>query len=124
MTIEFNCPNCQKLLRTKDEKAGVKAKCPDCGTSITVPFPDDDSAAAEDEFGIEDDYGEEEYEDDYAAAPPRSVGTKSCPMCGEKIKANFVRNRATDGTHWIWSWKYDGQGSFGSPSKMGTLSLD
>lgn len=35
--IEFNCPSCEKTLRTKPEKAGAKAKCPGCGEVLTVP---------------------------------------------------------------------------------------
>lgn len=41
MTIEFNCPSCSKLLRTADDKAGSKAKCPGCGEPIVVPSGDE-----------------------------------------------------------------------------------
>ena len=64
MTIEFLCPNCQKLLRTTNDKAGVKAKCPGCGGPITVPFPDEDEfEPAGDEFGydVEDAEDTEQY---------------------------------------------------------------
>jgi hypothetical protein len=37
MPIEFRCPACSKLLRTPDESAGKKAKCPDCGEICDVP---------------------------------------------------------------------------------------
>jgi len=37
MPIEFRCHQCQKLLRTKDDTAGKQAKCPQCGTVLTVP---------------------------------------------------------------------------------------
>ena len=37
MAIEFRCTNCNKLLRTGDETAGRQAKCPDCGTVMTIP---------------------------------------------------------------------------------------
>jgi len=37
MPIEFRCGNCSKLLRTPDESAGKKAKCPQCGTVVDVP---------------------------------------------------------------------------------------
>ena len=37
MPIEFRCPSCSKLLRTPDESAGKKAKCPQCGTIADVP---------------------------------------------------------------------------------------
>jgi len=37
MPIEFRCPSCDKLLRTPDQSAGKKAKCPQCGTITNVP---------------------------------------------------------------------------------------
>ncbi len=38
MPLEFPCPNCQHLLRTADDKAGLSATCPACGESIWVPY--------------------------------------------------------------------------------------
>ena len=37
MPIEFRCPGCSRLLRTPEESAGKKAKCPQCGTIADVP---------------------------------------------------------------------------------------
>jgi len=39
MPIEFRCTQCDRLLRTQDETAGKKAKCPECGTILTIPTP-------------------------------------------------------------------------------------
>ena len=37
MAIEFRCTQCNKLLRTGEGTAGKQAKCPECGTVLTVP---------------------------------------------------------------------------------------
>ncbi len=37
MPIEFRCSNCNRLLRTGDETAGLQAECPECGALTTVP---------------------------------------------------------------------------------------
>jgi len=37
MPIEFRCTQCEKLLRTGDDTAGKRAKCPQCGNIQTVP---------------------------------------------------------------------------------------
>jgi len=36
MSIEFRC-TCGKLLRTQDNTAGKQAKCPQCGTVLSIP---------------------------------------------------------------------------------------
>lgn len=57
MTIEFECPDCSREYRVKDELAGRRVTCKGCGEKIQVPDPD----AAEDEYGDEwDDYEEAE----------------------------------------------------------------
>jgi hypothetical protein len=57
-----------------------------------------------------------------AAIPWPDAG--GAPRVGEQLRANFVRNRATDGSRWIWSWQYDGSVVFGDTTKMGTLALE
>lgn len=37
MAIEFRCENCDKKLKVKDELAGKRIKCPDCGSPTGVP---------------------------------------------------------------------------------------
>ena len=37
MPVEFRCTQCNRLLRTQDETAGKKAKCPECGAILTIP---------------------------------------------------------------------------------------
>src|SRR4051794_12887314 len=37
MSISIQCGGCQKKLKTKDELAGKRVKCPGCGLLILVP---------------------------------------------------------------------------------------
>ncbi len=37
MPIEFRCTKCSKLLRTPDETGGKQARCPQCGTILSIP---------------------------------------------------------------------------------------
>ena len=81
MTIEFQCDECQRILRTADDKAGRTARCPQCGKTLTVP------AASEDDFdGAPPPAGLSDFEE-FTQAPPRSQGGQpvpiTCPMCGE-----------------------------------------
>ncbi len=47
MTIEFECPECSRKYRVKDELAGRKVSCKDCGSRISVP----DGYEENDEWG-------------------------------------------------------------------------
>lgn len=54
MTISFPCTGCGRTLRTPDDKAGLEAPCPSCGTLVTVPSPStDDEDHAEFDRDIE-----------------------------------------------------------------------
>ena len=81
MTIEFNCPSCGKLLKTSDEKAGVRAKCPDCGEAIQVPQPAESSVEPEHgEFGIGGEFGEEDdYRSQFGGETPAESGGETKP---------------------------------------------
>jgi len=57
MAISFSCP-CGKRLRTKDEHAGKRTKCPACGEGLVVPIPEP--------------HGESD--DDYALMPAPTFG--------------------------------------------------
>ncbi len=55
MTIEFECPDCSREYRVKDELAGRKVTCKDCNSRISIP----DGYEDDDEWG---DYYDEEPE--------------------------------------------------------------
>ena len=42
MSIEFHCDHCGKLVRTADEHAGKRGKCPTCHQSVYIPSPRDE----------------------------------------------------------------------------------
>lgn len=46
--IEFGCITCGRFLRVSEDKAGKKGRCPDCGSTIQVPSPDDHEIDFED----------------------------------------------------------------------------
>jgi DNA-directed RNA polymerase subunit RPC12/RpoP len=82
MPIEFRCPNCEKKLRTGDDKAGKTAKCPQCGTPVVVPAATQVATDFEPFPAFDDDI------EDRAGLPPartsrsRAASEVACPMCG------------------------------------------
>lgn len=90
MPIEFRCPNCDKKLKTGDDKAGKAAKCPQCGTAITVPTADAPPDDGDDFTG-----GFPAF-DEYEASPTSRPGREhsaapeqiACPMCGAQNSAS------------------------------------
>ncbi len=76
MAIPFTC-TCGKSIRIKDELAGRKARCPDCGTAFTIPAPQ--TPNAEDvagDFLLADSAGEE-HTTQSREAPPRPAEGKT-----------------------------------------------
>lgn len=107
MAIEFRCTVCNRLLSTADDKAGRQANCPECGTRVTVPFPEgaDYDIGAYDEFEDDDDDDmhfessppASRFDEVFTDPPPRSVYRstvqKPCPVCGEMVQRAAVRCR-------------------------------
>ncbi len=91
MTIEFSCSHCNKVLKTSDDKAGRRAKCPQCGEPIDVPIPQAATEDGSDGFDEFDDTVPEE-QSFLAESPVReedsflAAGNIDCPMCGALIQ--------------------------------------
>jgi hypothetical protein len=73
VSIEFECEECDRVLRVNEKHAGRRIKCPGCGASIRIP--DDEE---EDDF--EDEYGGGGGDlDDLFETTPRRPPKKSKP---------------------------------------------
>lgn len=75
-TINYTC-TCGKQVRFRSEHAGRKTKCPECGTTITVPDAETDDL---------DDYDEDD-ETSRAPATRGSRGTRS--VTGKRVIAQW-----------------------------------
>ncbi|MGE5194164.1 MAG: hypothetical protein ACM3U2_16835 [Deltaproteobacteria bacterium] len=99
MTIEFHCPHCDKLLKTADDKAGVRANCPGCGEPVLVPAALESSGVYDQSFpsGPSSPATGDRPPIPAAGHPAGEAvdegPTKACPMCGERIKAAATRCR-------------------------------
>ena len=102
MTIEFSCSHCNKVLKTSDDKAGRRAKCPQCGEPIDVPLSggvaSDDGFDGFDETERESPVSEEQ--SFLADSPVReedsflAQGNSDCPMCGASVPAGATKCQA------------------------------
>jgi phage FluMu protein Com len=83
VAIEFSCEHCGKALSTSDDKAGWKARCPQCGEIIQVPAVTMEQvpAVAMDSAAT----------DTPATPPARMVREKHCRSCGERIPVSDRR---------------------------------
>ncbi|MBC7821449.1 MAG: hypothetical protein IAG10_31565 [Planctomycetaceae bacterium] len=97
MKFKISCPDCQKVLNASDELVGKKAKCPSCGMVVLVTAPKSvqgeeglefiGASTTLDENAVESTLDEPRFTQRTSAPAASSGGTKSCPMCGETIKA-------------------------------------
>ena len=71
MAIPFRC-QCGKTIKAKDEMAGKKFRCPDCGKAMQVPEPE---AFEEDPFETRED----DFEEERRPAPRRRSSSGSKP---------------------------------------------
>jgi uncharacterized membrane protein len=100
LTIEFSCSHCNKVLKTSDDKAGRRAKCPQCGEPIDVPQLAD--AAADQGFEGFDEFNDHVPEEQsfLAAGPVREADSFlaaeniECPMCGASVPAGAKKCQA------------------------------
>lgn len=71
MAIEFSCQHCGKALTTSEDKAGRKARCPQCREMIVVP-----AAPAESPYQASPDADHE-----------LTIDQQTCPLCGAEQPA-------------------------------------
>ncbi|MBT5017566.1 MAG: hypothetical protein HON04_02350 [Planctomicrobium sp.] len=82
MSIEFECDECFKKYRVKDEHAGRRLRCKGCGSGLRVPASD-----VEDEVWDSTDFGDYEDEEEFAPSrPPRKKKSKSKPKKRRKSR--------------------------------------
>lgn len=75
MPIEFRCQQCNKLLRTPDESAGKKGKCPHCGALMDVPTASTEPQPKDPFAGI----GGTSNDDDLFGKPPEPPAEQPAP---------------------------------------------
>ena len=81
--MKFDCPACGKTLNVKDEMAGKKGKCPNCGAKVTVPSaetPDDENWMVAE---LSED-GDDEYK--VAEVPESAAGQQPTHLSADTLK--------------------------------------
>ena len=86
MAIDFSCSSCQKKYRVKDELAGKKADCSECGTRMRIP--ELVAAASESDLNLNSLIDDELPTDRSATLKP--AVTTSCGQCGAPIALDAI----------------------------------
>src|SRR5689334_8081170 len=93
MTIEYECTGCGKKLKSQEEHAGRKARCPYCQAVVTVP---EAPLYEAEEMPRRRERPEEDLSRPYDLVEPDETEEEKrrpCPMCGEMILASAVKCR-------------------------------
>ena len=91
MPIEFHCPHCNKLLKTPEDREGIRANCPGCGELVTVPdVGQTEETRVAEEIAAVPRIDERQLDDERRIATlslsdDGSFEKKGCPMCGRNI---------------------------------------
>jgi predicted RNA-binding Zn-ribbon protein involved in translation (DUF1610 family) len=89
--IQVTCPSCNATLKTSEQYAGKKAKCPKCGGIIEIPAA---PALEEDEYVLEAEPAPLGFTDEELSAGPKAgEDRRPCPACGEMIMRDAVKCR-------------------------------
>lgn len=122
--IEFSCESCQKQYRVKDELAGKKAKCKQCGHVFQVPVP-----AAQPEADV---YGLAEEAPPTAPQATAPAATPAAAVAADAPGANEILSGNTGNFEYEISQRPDfalvalklqqGQKVFAEPSAMASMT--
>jgi hypothetical protein len=92
MAIAVTCQACGRQYNVKDEAAGKKFKCKDCGEVVSVPEGGGGGGGAADDFGdpynpyAEDEFGEEGAAAPVAARRPKKKRGRGASLAAERLK--------------------------------------
>jgi phage FluMu protein Com len=104
--IKIRCPKCQKALKAPESQAGKRAKCPGCGTIISIPEIVHEAEEVPEEPALPPTPNmqslldeEQEYrlaEGPKVSTPAQEPMRRPCPMCGEMIVLGAAKCRYCD----------------------------
>ena len=98
MAIEFTCSQCDHLLRTGDDKAGLSATCPACGAALWVPYPPEEGGVpAADDVDAEVVEPGDVFEFEWDDVPPPAADDGAVPPGEETSQA--TSEQPADGAH-------------------------
>lgn len=117
MAIAFRCGECKKKLKVKDEHAGRRIKCPECGAKVEVP-----AASSEDL----DEAAPAEPEDEPAPPPRKARGDtakRARPVAARPAPKEEEAEEPTDEEEQEESPKSKGRSGVVKKKKSGTGSV-
>jgi DNA-directed RNA polymerase subunit M/transcription elongation factor TFIIS len=88
MAIRFSC-SCGRVLNIKDELAGKKGKCPECGKVVSVPMESEPEPTPE-EIKAQAEAEAEVQAQALVAEAAAAAALKPCPHCGKPLAIDAI----------------------------------